>query len=273
MADLQTSVIEGVGVITLNRPHRRNALSDEMVAALGQTLADWETDASIGAVVLTGAGGGFCAGGDVKDFAARGGLNDGLDEVSPARVEWLRTGQRESVVRLHAYTKPVIAAVPGAAAGAGLGLALACDLRVGTENSVFTTAFAGIGLSGDYGVTWLLSRCVGPARARRMLFFGERISGEQALTWGLLDWLVEPDDLLNWALTFATRLAAGPRFALSQMKRNLAFAELSELEESCEFEALSQVESGAHPDHQEAIEAFLAKREPRYPATSPAPQA
>lgn len=264
MSDLQTSIVEGVGVITLNRPERRNAISDDMIASLGRTLADWEEASDVGAVVLTGAGGAFSAGGDIKQFAARGGVNDGLAEVNPERVEWLRLGQRESVLRLHSFPKPVIAAVPGAAAGAGMGLALGCDLRVGTEKSVFTTAFAGVGLAGDYGVTWLLTRLVGPARARRMLFFGERIAGEQALTWGLLDWLVEPDDLLDWALTFASRLAAGPRFALAQMKRNLAFAELAELAESCEFEALTQLEAGAHPDHQEAIAAFTEKREPRF---------
>lgn len=264
MSDLLISEVEGVGVMTLNRPDRRNALSDAMVYAIGDTLAAWDADPRIGAVVLTGAGAAFCAGGDVVDFAAHGGLNNGRPDVDPERVAWLRGCQQASVGALASFTKPTIAAIPGAAAGAGLGLALACDLRVGTEKSLFATAFAGVGLSGDYGVTWHLTRLIGPARARQMLFFGDRIGGEQALSWGLLNWLVEPPELTDWALTFATRLAAGPRFALTQMKRNLVVADESDLATSLGFEAVSQVESGATADHREATAAFVERRPPAF---------
>lgn len=264
MPDLLTEVVEGVGLLTMNRPQRRNALSDDMVQAMGVALAAWEDDPAVGAIVLTGAGGAFCAGGDLSDFAARGGLNNGLTDADPSQVEWVRRGQRETVLRIHEYRKPVIAAIPGAAAGAGLGLALACDVRVGTEKSLLTAAFAGVGLSGDYGVTWHLTRLVGPARARQLLFFGDKVGGEQALAWGLLNWLVDPAELTDWALTFASRLAAGPRFALSQIKRNLAFAATADLEASLEFEAVSQIESAASADHREGVAAFVEKRPPTY---------
>ncbi|WP_028709729.1 enoyl-CoA hydratase-related protein [Propionicicella superfundia] len=264
MADLLTEVTEGVGVMTMNRPERRNALSDEMVAAIGDALAAWDADPHVGAIVLTGAGTAFCAGGDVVDFASRGGLNNGRSEVDPERVAWLRACQQSSVGALAACGTPTIAAVPGAAAGAGLGLALACDLRIGTQDSLFTTAFAGVGLSGDYGVTWHLTRLIGPARARQMLFFGDRVTGEQALAWGLVNWLVEPEELRDQALAIAARLATGPRFAVSQMKRNLAVAAATDLTASLEHEATTQVESAATADHREAVTAFVERRPPAF---------
>lgn len=260
MSDLLTEVVDGVGVMTLNRPDRLNAISDDMVAAMATTLSMWDDDDGVGAIVLRGAGKAFCAGGDLVDFAADGGINHGSTVPDPARVAWLRDVQRGSVGALTACRKPTIAAVTGAAAGAGMGIALACDLRVGSEKSLFTTAFTGVGLSGDFGVTWLLTHIVGRARARQMLMLSEQIAGEQALSWGLLNWLVEPDELMDWTMTFARQLADGPRFALQQVKRNLAHADVHDLLTSMDFEAETQIESGAAADHREAVTAFLARR-------------
>lgn len=259
MIDLLTEITDGVGILTLNRPDRLNALSDEMIAGLATTLAEWESDDRVGAIVVTGAGGAFCAGGDLMRFAETGGLNHGATDVDPARVAWLRDAQEKSIGAVTSHRKPTVAAIEGAAAGAGLGLALACDLRVGSEQSVFTAAFTGVGLSGDFGVTWLLTRTVGPARARHMLLMSDKVHGQQALTWGLLNWLVEPADVRGWAIDRAARLAAGPRFALSQVKRNLAHAETNDLTSSLHFEAQTQMESATTQAHGDAVAAFAQR--------------
>ena len=168
--DLLARVEDGVAVLTMNRPERRNALSPAMLDALARTLADAEADDDVGCVVLTGAGGAFCAGGDVKAMAEGEGNGISFD----ARVHRQRLSHRATAGRLHEMPKPTIAALGGAAAGAGLSLALACDLRYAARRAVLTTAFAKVGFAGDYGGTWFLTRLVGPARARELYFFADR---------------------------------------------------------------------------------------------------
>jgi 2-(1,2-epoxy-1,2-dihydrophenyl)acetyl-CoA isomerase len=186
--DLLAHVDDGVAVITMNRPERRNALSAAMLAALADTLAACETNTEVGAVVLTGAGVAFCAGGDVKGMAE---AHDGPEaEPIDAGIHRQRLSQRATAGRLYEMPKPTIAALPGAAAGAGLSLALSCDLRIAAEGAVMTTAFAKVGFSGDYGGTYFLSRLVGTARARELYFLSDKVEMSEALALGLVNRVV-----------------------------------------------------------------------------------
>ncbi|HEV7385233.1 MAG TPA: enoyl-CoA hydratase-related protein, partial [Phenylobacterium sp.] len=185
LADLQAGVL----TLTLNRPQARNAMSDAMNQALGRQLAAAELDPEVRCVVLTGAGPGFCAGGDVKGMADRnaaGGRSVSIDEAIHAQ----RTNQRATAGRLFKMPKPTIAALPGAAAGAGLSLALACDLRIMARTAFMTTAFARVGLAGDYGGTYFLTQLVGAAKARELYYLSERVNAEDALRLGLANWVV-----------------------------------------------------------------------------------
>jgi 2-(1,2-epoxy-1,2-dihydrophenyl)acetyl-CoA isomerase len=267
--DLLASVTRGVGVVVLNRPERRNAMSQEMLTALADVLAAFDTDDDVGAVLLTGAGQAFCAGGDVKGFAARGGEGGGTTVPREERVARQRRAQHATTGMLYGMSKPTVAALPGAAAGAGLGLALACDVRVGCDATVIATAFARVGLSGDYGTTWLLRHLVGPSSARRLLFFGDRLDSRQAHDLGLLDWLVTPEELPEFALATSARLAAGPRLALRAMKRNLRDAEQCDLATAMDREVHRHMECGVSEDHKEAVQAFVEKREPAFGAGRP----
>jgi 2-(1,2-epoxy-1,2-dihydrophenyl)acetyl-CoA isomerase len=165
----------------MNRPHRRNAFSQAMVSALGEVLARVETDDAVGCVVLTGAGGAFCAGGDVKSMAAPAApaadRGNGAGPSLDARIHRQRLNQRATSGRLWSMPKPTIAAIPGPAAGAGLSLALACDLRYAASGAVLTTAFAKVAFAGDYGGTWFLTRLVGSSKAKELYYFSERLRG------------------------------------------------------------------------------------------------
>jgi 2-(1,2-epoxy-1,2-dihydrophenyl)acetyl-CoA isomerase len=256
--DLLAETADGVAVLTMNRPSRRNALSREMVQALARVLADVEADDGVGAVVLTGAGGAFCAGGDVKAMAeGYGGLS--LEE----RGDLQRSNQRATVGRLHRMAKPTLAALPGPAAGAGLGLALACDLRYAAETAVLTTAFAKVGLAGDYGVAWSLTRLVGTSRARELLWLAERLTAARAAELGLVNAVLPADsDVVAETVGLARRLAQGPRVALAGMKDNLDRAILGDLEDCMDVEVANHLRTVATEDHAEAAQAFVAKREP-----------
>ena len=262
-SDVLADLADGVATITLNRPERRNALSSDLIEALATLLADFESDDGIGAVVITGAGGAFCAGGDVKGFdeRAKAGVVRRLD---PARIEKQVDNQRATVGKLFTYPKPVIASLPGPAAGAGLGLALSADVRIGSTRTLMLTAFKDVGFSGDYGTAWLLNRLLGPSKARELMFFNEKLHAENCLTLGLLNWLVPDDQLELKTQELAIKLAAGPRHALSSMKRNLVIADRSTLDESMLEEVPLHQECGLTAEHQEAVAAFVEKRAPRF---------
>jgi 2-(1,2-epoxy-1,2-dihydrophenyl)acetyl-CoA isomerase len=260
--DLLARVERGVGVATLNRPDRRNALSPAMLAGLAGVLTEFADADDVRAVLLTGAGGAFCAGGDVKVFAERGGAAAGSDATFEEKVVRQLTMQRATTGRLYDFPKPTVAALPGAAAGAGLGLALACDLRVGCAKTVFAAGFGKVGLSGDYGATWLLSRLAGPARARRAMFLSERLDAATATEWGLLDWVVEPAEVLSFALDTAAGIAAGPREAFAAMKQNLLDAGRYDLDGAMEREVPRHLGCGLTEDHREAVRAFVERRTP-----------
>jgi 2-(1,2-epoxy-1,2-dihydrophenyl)acetyl-CoA isomerase len=263
--DLRAEIDDGVAVITMNRPDRRNALSVPMVTAMAAVLAQLETDEAVGCVVLTGAGGAFCAGGDVKAMAAPpadrdGGAGRSLD----AAIHRQRLSQRATSGRLWSMPKPTIAAIGGPAAGAGLSLALACDLRYAVPGAVLTTAFARVGFAGDYGGTWFLTRLVGSGKARELYYFSERLSAEEAEQLGIVNAIFPPADFEREVLTRARRLAAGPSIAYRYMKENLNRAVSGELGECMDLEVTHHAHTALTEDHREATRAFMDKREPRF---------
>jgi 2-(1,2-epoxy-1,2-dihydrophenyl)acetyl-CoA isomerase len=261
--DLIASIDDGVALITLNRPERRNAFSAAMVMALARVLADVELDDHVGAVVLTGAGGAFCAGGDVKAMASADALfgpDAGIDD----KIALQRRNQRETAGRLWSMPKPTLAALPGAAAGAGLSMALACDLRYAADSAVLTTAFARVGFSGDYGGTWFLSRLVGTAKAKELYFFSERLSAAQAADLGIVNAIFPAESVVDETVALARRLANGPRIALRYMKENLNRAVTAEWGDCSDIEVTHHVHCAMTEDHREAAAAFVAKREPTF---------
>jgi len=255
MPDILESVEEGVGVLTLNRPDRLNALSQQILSGLREGLARMAEDAAVGAIVITGAGRGFCAGGDVKDMANRTAQDF---EERVARLS--RMHELPQVMRRH--PKVIIGMVNGPAFGAGLGLAMACDLRVAARSARFGTAFANIGYSGDFGGSWLLTQLVGPAKAREMYLLAEPIDAERAEAIGLVNRVVDDSALVAETMALARRLAAGPRLAYGYIKRNLNAAETETLAAVCDLEAVHQARTGLSEDHREAVAAFAEKRRP-----------
>ncbi|MBV8860356.1 MAG: enoyl-CoA hydratase/isomerase family protein [Mycobacterium sp.] len=261
--DLLAAVDDGVAVITMNRPARRNAFSNEMVEALAHVLARVETDDAVGCVVLTGAGGAFSAGGDVKAMADRNAGNTPAVSIDSA-IHRQRLSQQATSGKLWRIPKPTIAQIPGPVAGAGLGLALACDLRYAADTAVFTTAFARVGFAGDYGGTWFLTRLVGSAKAKELYYFSERLSAAQAEALGIVNAVFSADDLQREVMERARRLAKGPSVAFRYMKENLNRAVHGGLEECMDLEATHHLHTGLTADHQEAALAFVEKREPRF---------
>ena len=260
--DLLSTLDGGVLVLTLNRPEARNAMSSAMVSALEEQLKFAETDASVRCVVLTGAGPAFCAGGDVKGMAASGDGTVGERTIDTA-IHEQSVNQRGTAGRLYRMPKPTIAALPGAAAGAGLSLALACDLRLMSSTAIMTTAFARVGFSGDYGGTYFMSQLIGAAKARELYYLSERVSADEALQLGLTNYVCEPAELEGKAVELATRLASGPTVAYRYMKENLNRAVAGASAEECmDLEATHHIHCGQTEDHQNAAKAFVEKREP-----------
>lgn len=259
---LQATVEEGVGTITMNRPERRNALSGEMIAALARTLGVFETDDDVGCVVLTGTGGAFCAGGDVKGMAASGDAGGSGGTSLDAVVHLQRLSQRATSGKLHEMPKPTLAAIPGPAAGAGLSLALACDLRYAVKGAILTTAFAKVGFAGDYGGTWFLTRLVGPTKARELYYFSEKLTAEEGVELGIVNAAFPAETYEAEVAALARRLADGPRVAYRYMKENLNRAINGELGECLDLEATHHIRTSATDDHREAAAAFVAKRSP-----------
>ena len=254
--ELLETVTDRVATLTLNRPDRLNALSTSIMDGLLEALPRLGADPAIAVVVLTGAGRGFCAGGDVKSMA-EGSSQMGVQDA----VQRLRSRMEVSRL-LHEIPKPTIAMVNGPAAGAGLAMALACDLRVAAESARFITAFVKVGFSGDFGGSYFLSRLVGTARARELYYTGDPLDAGQALALGVANHVVPDEELLHATMALATRLARGPGIALSLMKQNFNAAECGTLSELLDLEALNQVKTSRTEDHREAARAFVEKRAP-----------
>ena len=260
--DISTEVSDGVMTITLNRPKRRNAMSNPMLQGLVGSLADAEVASDVGAVVLTGAGGAFCAGGDVKGMAEAGGEGGSSPQQYDARVHLQRRNQRDTAGKLYELPKPTLAALPGPAAGAGLSLALSCDLRYASPNAIMTTAFARVGFSGDYGGTYFMSRLIGSAKARELYFLSERVDMVEAERLGLVNGVFPEESLQDDVHAIARRLAEGPTVAYRYMKENLNRAASGEMGECLDMEATHHIHCGQTRDHREAAQAFVEKREP-----------
>src|SRR4051812_9757100 len=251
---------DAVAVITLNRPQARNALTKKMLAGLEKALDDAERTPTVRAVGVTGAGGAFCAGGDVKSMASRSETEGPtLDE----RIHLQRLSQRNIAGRMFLMPKPVIAMLPGAAAGAGLSIALSADLRTMADTAFITTAFARVGFSGDYGGTFFLSRLVGTGKARELYFLSERLSAKECERLNIVNYVYEANELEQQTMALARRLAAGPPVAYRYMKENLNRAAMGADVITClDLEASHHVHSGLSEDHRNAAQAFVDKREP-----------
>jgi 2-(1,2-epoxy-1,2-dihydrophenyl)acetyl-CoA isomerase len=245
---------DGVFSLTLNRP-KANAFNDELIAALQDAFKEAKKDPAVRCVLLKANGKLFSAGQDVTAFG-------GTEKVSFRKH--LQKNYNPLILQIRQLEKPVLAAVNGAAAGAALGVVLACDLRIASSEARFVVGFGGIGLAPDSAVSLMLPKLVGLGRASQMAFFNEVITAEQALDWGLINAVVPGDALASTAWEWATRLAKGPVKAMGLAKRDFNKAILPNLQEVLDYEAHNQEIAGLGADHQEGLEAFLEKREPKY---------
>ena len=257
--ELLCSVRDGVALITLNRPEARNAMSDRLTPALRTQIKERGEDPAVGAILITGAGTAFCSGGDVKGMGGRGPRGQMSFEERLGDLRWRQAGLTGALV---AVRKPTIAALPGAAAGAGLAIALACDIRIAARSAFVSTGYARVGLSGDYGIAWLLTRTVGSARARELMFTAERVDAERCERIGLVNRIVADEKLQDEAFAFARSLAEGPRVALRNMKDNLDDALHIDYPTALYREAERLVQASRTEDHKEAVRAFVEKRKP-----------
>ena len=260
---LLASLSNRVATLTLNRPEARNALSPDLSLGLRRALAWAAESADVGAVLLTGAGSAFCSGGDVKAMGARNEAAEAPPNLD-AQYQELRERHHGIAGALTRLRKPTVAALPGPAAGAGMAIALACDLRIAASSAFLTTGYANIGLSGDYGIAWLLTRVVGPGRARQLLLTSERVSAEAALEIGLVNQVTAAETLTEEAMATSSRLAQGPSVALAYIKDNLDEALSIDHGTAIDREADRLLKSRSTSDHKEAVRAFAEKRPPEF---------
>ena len=253
-----------VAIITLNRPKKKNALSDHLTPALRQTLLDLETKREVGCILITGSGDAFCAGGDIGGMGGNASKDKEVSERPTAeeRVRALIHKQETLTLRLADHAKPTIAALPGVAAGAGLCIALACDIRVACRSAFVTTAYRNIGFSGDYGGSWLLTQLVGPSKAKELFFTGRRVQSDEALALGIFNNVFEDASFENEALTMAKQIASGPPIAIAFMKEHINRAVTGDLRSNLAMEADRLIRCAATSDYKEAVKAFMEKRTP-----------
>jgi 2-(1,2-epoxy-1,2-dihydrophenyl)acetyl-CoA isomerase len=263
--DLIGWVEDGVAVLSFNRPGSRNALSTEMYGGFAAVLPVVAEDPTIGCLVVTGEGGAFCAGGDVKGFA-EGHKSEGgkMRQSLTGAVDNLRRRQAEVSLALHRLPKATIAVLPGAAAGAGLSIALACDFRVATEKAILVTAFAKIGASGDFGGSYFLTQLVGPSKAKELYMLSERMTAREALALGIVNRVFADDEFATSWRSFAQRIASGPTLANRAIKENVNRALVSDLAACLDAEAANMMSTMSSEDHRSAVAAFVAKTEPTF---------
>lgn len=255
---IQYTVHDGVAMIALNRPEKYNAINQQLHRDLAAALRDVARDHSARALLITGNGRGFCAGQDLTDFSmARSNPDFRVDHH-------VRTTFNKTIMSIRALELPVVAAVNGVAAGAGWSLALAADIRFASTSASFTQAFAKIGLVPDTGSTWFLPELIGTSRALQLAYTGDPLDAATALEWGLVNEVVEPDELLDRAAAYTRRLAAMPTRALALTRRAVYRAVDTTLPDALEYEAQLQQHAAATEDHVEGVSAFLEKREPQF---------
>ncbi|WOH81308.1 enoyl-CoA hydratase [Bradyrhizobium sp. BEA-2-5] len=258
-SELLCVVRDRVAIITLNRPEARNALSDNLTPALRTMIRTCGEDPGVGALLLTGAGEAFCAGGNVKGMGAHRDKAK-LDMSFDDKVADLQERQRLLTGALVSVRKPTIAALPGPAVGAGLAIAMACDIRIAAQSAFISTGYLRVALSGDYGMAWLLTRLVGTSRARELMFTSEKVDALRCEHIGLVNRVVPDDKLQTEAFALARSLAEGPRLALRYMKDNLDEALLFDFETARDHEAERLIRLTTTADHKEAVQAFIEKR-------------
>jgi enoyl-CoA hydratase/carnithine racemase len=258
---LLCSIRHGVATLTLNRPEARNALSAQLSPALQRMIAECGADETIRALLITGAGTAFCAGGDVKNMGDR---RAATDQTPDERFQIMQQRHHGICGALYALRKPTVAALPGPAAGAGLALALACDIRVASAAAFVSTGYAGVGLSGDYGIAWLLSHTVGPSRARELLLTNQRVPAARAAELGIVHRVVVGEALQEEAFALARLLADGPSIAFRYIKDNLDEAMEISYPSAIDREAERMLRAQGTEDHKEAVRAFVEKRKPAF---------
>ena len=255
---IQVSEADGITTITLNRPDRLNAFIGHMRRDLAEALERAGSDRNVRVVIITGAGRGFCAGGDITFMAELMQRRDG-EEFS--RI--LGAGRRV-ILAIRQMTKPVIASINGPASGAGCNLAFACDLRIATNTATFSQSFAKVGLHPDWGGTYFLPRLVTPNKACELFFLGDTIDAEEALRLGIVNQVVAPGDLETATLQLAERLRAAPPIALAAAKHAVYMSQAAELDEMLRYETEAQLRCFDSDDGHEGVQAFLEKREPNF---------
>jgi enoyl-CoA hydratase/carnithine racemase len=261
--ELLATLVGGVVTLTLNRPAARNALSDTLSPALREMFARLAGMPEARCLVLTGAGTAFCAGGDVKGMGGPSRHADAPRSTEEAVADLTRR-QQSLTGALYSLPMPTIAALPGPAAGAGLSIALACDIRIAAESAFVTTGFRNVALSGDYGASFFLTQLVGTAKARELFYTAARVTAADCLALGIVNRVVPDDRLHDEAASLARELASGPTVAFRHMKQNLDRALREELPACLAAEAAGTVASAQTEDHREAVRAFIEKRRPLF---------
>ncbi|HWO02591.1 MAG TPA: enoyl-CoA hydratase [Blastocatellia bacterium] len=258
MADeVLINVLDRVATLTFNRPDKLNALSQDLLARSIETLNVWSHDPEVGCIVVTGAGRAFCAGGDVSTMA----VDD--TETLESKIDRLR-GMQELSWLLYNIPKVTIAAVNGFAMGAGLGVCLACDLRIASDQSKYGTAYAKVGYGGDFGTTWLLTHHVGAPKAKELFFLGEIIDAAEAQRLGLVNRVVPHESLQSETAGIASRIAHGPLTSFRYMKANVNLAASTDFRTLLDREAETHMRCSMTEDHKEGVRAFMEKREPKF---------
>jgi 2-(1,2-epoxy-1,2-dihydrophenyl)acetyl-CoA isomerase len=253
-----TGVRDRVATLTLHRPEKLNAVNLQLLVEAAEILKNWSRDPAIGAIVITGSGRAFCAGGDVSMMAREDDAStleqkiDGLREMQ--EISWL----------LYSSPKVTIASVNGFAMGAGLGIALACDLRIASSAAKFGTAYAKVGYGGDFGTTWLLTHYAGAPKAKELFFLAEPIDAAEAHRIGLVNRVVDPEALAAETAAVASRIAAGPLTSYRYMKQNVNLAATVDFRTLLDREPETHLRCGETDDHREGVRAFLEKRAPKF---------
>jgi 2-(1,2-epoxy-1,2-dihydrophenyl)acetyl-CoA isomerase len=260
MDELKVEVKNRVGILTLNRPDKLNALTKTMGDVAAATLKEWAASSEIGAVIVTGAGRGFCAGGDVSAMD-RGTEMGAKGATLEQKVDSLRERQAWPWL-LYTIPKVTIAVVNGPAAGAGLGLAMSCDLRIASDQARFGTAYARVGYGGDYGTTWQLTRLVGQAKAKELFFLPDMITAAEAQQLNLVNRVFPHEKLWDEAVAIAERIATGPLMSYRYMKANINASSTVDFRTMLDREAETHVRCGETEDHKEGVRAFMEKRQP-----------
>ena len=255
---VQVQIEDRVATLTLNRPDKLNALNGEMARVAFTTLAELAENPDVGCIVVTGAGRAFCAGGDVSDMT-----KTKKPLTMEQKVDRLRKGQ-EFCWMLHSTPKITVAVINGYAMGAGLGIALSCDMRFASTKAKLGTAYAKVGLGGDYGITWQLTRLVGPAKAKELFVLGAILEAQEALRVGLVNHVIEHERLSEEVSKLAGHIAHGPQTSYRYMKENVNLAVNSDFRSILDREAFTHIRCMGTEDHREGARAFVEKREPRF---------